>query len=198
MIAAQCPLIDPGPTPDPGPSPDPIPGEELFFDDFEDGLDPSWSETEGWTVQEGVLHRSSRNRASAYLEVGKDWQDYEVEVDIDARDESAGVYVRCSEDFSSYVLVYASHDYFRWYVVIDNETVNKDEYISPGLFMGIQPLRIVAEGLTVAVHVGDLHRFTIACPGIPEGMPGLYAYGNWAYSWNHAALIDNFRVTALE
>jgi len=171
---------------------DPSPGDTLFFDDFEDGLDPAWQHTAGWEAVDGVLAHNSGHTIYTYLGIGTDWTDYIVEVDLEPSDRWAGLLLRCQEDLDSYVMFYGYHGSLRFRTVADGDVTAYGEEKAPGFLEGVQHVRVVVSGSTYDVYVNGLHRLTYTDDTYSTGMPGLR-------SWpGPGARFDNFRVTSSE
>lgn len=169
-------------------------GGALFFDDFNDGLRPEWDVTPGWAYGEGILIHRGSGSVWAYVGHGTAWSDYEVEVDLDPRNEDIGIVVRCKADLQSYVLVWGDHGKLRCRTYVDGEIVD-DMLQTPGFFEGEQHMRVAAEGSTIRVYINDNLRLTATGVSLLSGMPGLYG---WGYSGGASeGRFDNFRVTAL-
>ena len=195
LVTAGClEWLFPSP-PDPGNGTGPQPAGVLFFDDFEDGLDPAWYTTPGWSVSDGWLYSSNRTWRRAYVLEGVDWMDYAVDVDLASKSGTVGVIVRCSEDLQDYVMLRATYETIRWRVYEDGEIVEETESLSPGLFDGVNHLRVEVQGNSYRVYVEDLLRSEFSWTGLTQGMPGVAAYAFW---YNAPPGFDNFRVTALE
>jgi len=214
MGASTCPTSDAGDDPEPAPAadpvsapdlaadpgPDPTPSADLFYDDFEDGLDPAWSTTPGWRVSTGILWRAytaSHDSGNTYVTSGMDWTDYTVEVTLDIKSEQAGIMLRCQEDLENYVLLTGNHASFRFYVVVAGKTVATSEAAEPGFLDGEQSVRVVAQDASFAVYVNDLHRLSFTDDTHKSGMPGLAQSGN-NIGIRGAACFYDFRVTPLE
>ena len=183
-----------------GSNTEPTPGEVLFFDDFEDGIDPAWQKTAGWEVDNGVLVHESRGGAIGarlYLQMGTGWTNYIVEVDVEPRGEIVGLMLRCQEDLRSYVQFWGYSAWLRCKSYVDGEGggLPDSRAIAPGFLEGEQHVRIVVSASTYNVYINDLLRLTFTDETHASGMPGLYSSG---YSnGDDEARFDNFRVTAL-
>jgi len=195
VMAAQCPFDPdiPDPSPDPTPDPDPNPGQVLFFDDFEDGMDPVWQTTAGWQIEGGVLIHDSGD-AYGYLDVGTDWSDYVVEVELEPRGEYAALLFRCQEDLRSYVMFYGDTGALRFKTYVDADNTADTGWRSPGFLEGPQLVRVVVSGDTYTVYINGLQRLTFTDSTFDSGMPGLHSWG-WGNGEDRARY-DNFRVTA--
>jgi len=193
LTAAQCSLLDPG---IPSPDPDPTPGATLFFDDFDDGFDPTWSVTSGWGLIDGMILNATNGWKYAYVETGSDWDDYMVEVEIDPRGEGAAVILRCQQDLQDYILVGGTHDEIWWKVFVDAEVISESGDIKPGLFDGMQEVKIEVRGYTYRLYVNGIKRLDFTDTHFTKGMPGFAA---WGYLIDEvSSRFDNFRVTALK
>jgi PKD repeat protein len=170
-------------------------GTTLFFDDFEDGMDPAWQTTYGWQATGGILIHDSGMPARAYLEIGKGWTDYIVDVDLDPRVELVGLILRCQEDLQSYVLFQGTHDWLRCRSYVNGDLRNGSGTIAPGFFEGEHHVHIVVSGSSYKVYINDLLRLSFTDENFSFGMPGLYSYGS--ASGPDKSWFDNFRVTAL-
>lgn len=170
-------------------------GEVLFFDDFEDGMDPAWQTSPGWYVSDGVLHsRTFSGSPKAYVLTGTDWTDYVVDVDLNPGAVTAAVILRSQEDLRNRVELRGSHEGIGWVVFVDNEQV-RDEAVSPGLFEGLQHVEITVSGSTYEIRVEGLLRSTFEDDTFSRGMPGLTTHWQAVFDEPY---FDNFRVTALE
>ena len=177
-----------------GSSTEPTPGEELFFDDFNDDFRSEWEVQPGWVVEEGFLIHRGSYAFSAYVGHGTAWTNDVVEADLDPRLETLGIVVRCQADFQSYVLVRANHSGLRYLAIVDGDTVD-NIYQTPGFFEGEQQLRVAADGSTIRVFINDHLRLTVTDVPLLSGMPGLY--GNGTKGGESEGRFDNFRVTTL-
>jgi len=171
-------------------------GDVLFFDDFEDGLDPGWYTSEGWSINGGKLTPVPIHWRYAYILDGTTWTDYAIEVDVEPRSSTTAVILRCSEDLQDYVTMEATTDAVRWRVFKDREEIETSESISPGLFAGVNHVRVEVQGSQYSVYIEDLLRLQYTFSGYSKGMPGLASISGF---WNATGSnIDNFRVTELQ
>jgi len=168
-------------------------GVVLFFDDFEDGLDPAWSVTPGWDIRNGVLLINSVPWAYAYVSPGKDWQNYIVETNMLGGVDTGGIILRCQEDLQSYVLVYGDLNTLHWSKVVNGETIDSGSQ-APGFFVGNQRVKIIANDTHFNVYVNELHRMSFTVSGLSAGMPGLAGHGGRGAVTG----FEDFLVTALE
>lgn len=191
LILGGCwPFPDPIPDPDPDPTPD-----VLFFDDFEDGMDPAWRMAGDWWISEGWLEcRIGMSLKYAYVLEGKEWTDYAIEVDLDPSGGSAAIIVRCSEDLQDYVLLIGSYSWIRWWVFEAGTLIFQTEIVTPGFFEGVSHVRVEVDGNEYLAYVEGLLRSQFTYSGRTHGMPGLAGKSNFG----HEPRFDNFRVTSLE
>ena len=189
-------IIDPAPNPDPGPSP--TPGDVLFFDDFNDGTDPGWDLTVGWTTaEENLLQEGGVTTAWGYVRAGADWTDYAVEATVDPRSGRAGLVARCSEDLQTYILASGTQHNLRLEIYVDGEYFDGTGDYTPGMYEGEQTMRLEVEGEEARVYLNGNLR--ISFTGVPRltGLPGVYA-NRFNVSSSSKPRFDDFSVTALD
>jgi PKD repeat protein len=171
-------------------------GNVLFFDDFEDGLDPAWHTQTHWYIHDGWL-TCQFGRRYAYVLDGSHWHNYAVDVDVNSQAGQAGVLLRCSEDLQDFVVFRGSHSALGFKVYRAGKLESTSNEISPGFFVGSQHLRIEVNGNTYKAFVEGHLRSEFVYEGIQSGMPGLE--GGSAYSCpENTPRFDNYRVTQLQ
>jgi len=174
------------------------PNGVLFFDDFEDGSDPAWAPTPGWTTWSGryYLKDMEHKWGYSYIVAGKDWRDYIVEVDIDVGYESsgAGLVLRAQEDLNNMVIMRGGYGAIRWIVVVNGVIAITSNPITPGFFAESQHVRVEVVGSTYKLFIEGLLRSTFADSHFSSGMPGVTSFDIYGYP-DLSTSFDNFKVT---
>lgn len=174
-------------------------GGTLFFDDFEDGSDPAWAPTPGWTTWGGryYLKDMEHKWGYSYIVTGKDWRDYIVEADIDVGygSSGAGLVLRAQEDLNNMVIVRGRYGEIRWSVVVNGETAVTSNPITPGFFAESQHVRVEVSGSTYKLFIEGLLRSTFTDSRFSNGMPGVTSFDIYGYP-DLSPSFDNFKVTA--
>lgn len=181
-------------------------GTTLFFDDFEDGVDPAWASTStSWKVRNGTYVFDTnaylpKDIGFAFVVSGKDWADYQVEADVwlpDYGGHTVGIIIHAQQNLSSMLLVWGNPHSIHWEVIENGETLLSSQPISPGLFVERwQHVVVTRDGSEYSLYVDGLLRSIFGFSPFEKGMPGIAASGS-ASVLAPLITIDNFRVTSL-
>ena|GEM_PF-2814002 len=198
VLAAQCPMTDPGLPSDPDPGQ--TPGSMLFFDDFEGGPDASWGFASGtWFEEEGKLSVGfSFEVCSAYVNGGEGWTDYEASVvvnyDTTGTGSRAGVICRAQDDLNK-VIFWAYRDRVFFTVYEAGEVTQEEAAVSQGALPREQDctMSVRVSGDSYRGYVNGVLRSELTYGGIGSGTAGIAG----AYI-NERTTFDDFHVVELE
>ena len=180
-------------------------GQVLFFDDFEDGADPSWSAASGtWIVTKDGKYKVKEHWGAGftYVKIGLSWKNYAVEVDIHGapryggtfEPQYSGVVVRAQDDLNKVFLANVGETTgLCWYVIKNGDTVKKCvNKVKPSLPEEAQ-VRVEVIGNRYEAFVNGIRRTVLELEDstFERGMPGLFV------SHNMGVTFDNFKVTSL-
>ena len=180
-------------------------GAVLFFDDFEDGANPAWFSTSTrWAAASGTYNFSPDwgsivNEGSAFVVSGTEYQDYDVELDLQLstyNGYSFGVILRAQEDLNSMIIVKGTTGSIRWFVFEKGQEVTSSETITPGLFVGWHHIKVEAHGDVYKLFIEGLERSTFQDAHFVKGMPGVFGRGSPGVP-TIPTKIDNFTVTSV-
>ncbi|MCR4405044.1 MAG: hypothetical protein NUW06_07230, partial [Candidatus Acetothermia bacterium] len=188
--------------------------EVLFFDDFEDGPDPTWGAASGTWIgtDEGghtIQEHGWEGEACTYMVEGASWRDYAIEVDVTGvnkegwsstgvwRSQYVGVIIRALDDQNKILLINEYRNWLCWHVYRKGQVeACVGGKIQPGL-PDRAHIRLEAVGDTIAAYVNGVKRTTLKLKGedvelFSQGMPGLYIQYNFGevdpWSWTDFGL----------
>jgi len=183
-------------------------GQVLFFDDFEDGADPSWRPNPGstWMVEDGrytISKDSPRDLPMRTFVGSSSWQDYSVEVEVHRayghHQIAVLLRVQNDDDMVGFFVVErhpsGAYDYAEFRIKKDGVW----REVGPRHSWGWYPpknfvLLVTVEGNTFSASVNAEHLVTIEIPDAPaRGYVGLQT----ARSLSRTTAFDNFKVTSL-
>jgi hypothetical protein len=194
--ATQTPIVETvivvaTPTPVP-----PTPTSEpniLFFDDFEDGLDPAWEVVSGEVIV--VNGRLTATEGGATLMVGDpSWSDYVIQCESwsDSAYPSNFIRVRVQD--------MDNHIYFRWRgfdsnwaIVLEGNAQAVPNSKSGNIGTGHPVIRVVVTGNEYRAYISEKRFSSFIDDRFPSGRVAISLYGSYG-----GAQIDNFSVTLLE
>lgn len=178
----------------------------LFFDDFDNGLDPAWAFTSGnWKVVGGKLVESDYVDPPlfGYVSGGETWIDYRVDVDIHRSSgirscsSKQGIVVRATDDLNKVILWGGGPGsdlcpFGIWFSVIKNgQQVNSGGWVTPE-WPADSHLTLEVRGNIYKLYVNRILRTEFVDSTHPVGTVGV------AVQYIAGFTFDNFRVTALK
>lgn len=188
------------------PLPVPAPGGALFFDDFEDGVNPAWAFVTGpWITFNGRIGLSpyyTAEPAYAVISTGISWRDYRIEANIRHGDDYGhsnpyriGFVVRAQDNLNK-VVFWATRKNGCWFSVEENGqvTVAEGGKVSANIPEECALSIEVING-SYDAYINGIRVTTFSDSTFSAGMPGVALGSAKSVS---VMYFKDFRVTALD
>jgi len=173
-------------------------GTVLFFDNFDSGLNSSWSLASGnWEAQAGDLHLRDAGNGYAYVLGGSGWKNYSVEADVKAPGSRywMEIVVRAKDDLNKLSLAFDQGSLVFKTFVDGKATDIESTRVRPGVPAECH-LLLTAVGSQFNCYVNGTLRAHYETTDFPAGTAGIGSIAAGGRD-DTTHRFDNFKVTAM-
>jgi len=172
-------------------------GAALFFDNFDNGLNPAWSLASGnWEAQGGDLHLRDAGDGYAYVLGGSGWTNYSVEADVKVPENWWIELVLRAKDDLNKVSLAVDRGSLVFVTFLDGQKSNVESTrVHPGAPSECHVL-VTAVGNQFNCYVNGTLRTHFESSTFPSGTAGVGSIGAQGRG-DTTHRFDNFKVTAL-